>query len=75
MNEQCWRHLRGRALVPLPVKTNYETFPLLCNLDWESRDVLSMPDPHPHRRPLIQGWVAGAAAQAGGPRLPFPGPH
>ena len=28
-----------------------------------------------HFRPLIRGQVAGGAAQAGGPRLPFPGPH
>ena len=24
--------------------------------------------PHPHRHPLIRGWVAGGAAQAGGPQ-------
>ena len=32
---------------------------------------------HPHlisSHPLLQDGVAGAAAQAGGPRLPFPGP-
>ena len=34
-----------------------------------------VPHPHPHRHPLIRGRVAGGAAQAGGPRLPFPGPH
>ena len=28
-----------------------------------------------HFHPLIRGQVAGGAAQAGGPRLPFPGPH
>ncbi len=28
-----------------------------------------------HRQPLICGWVAKAAASAGGPRLPFPWPH
>jgi hypothetical protein len=28
-----------------------------------------------HLHPLIRGRVAGGAAQAGGPRLPFPGPY
>ena len=30
---------------------------------------------YPHLHPLIRGRVTGAAAQAGGPRLPFPEPH
>ena len=45
MNEQHWCHLGRQALVPLnsiPVKTNYETLLLLCNLERESRDALSL---------------------------------
>ena len=40
-----------------------------------NEEIQSPPHPHPHRQPLIPGRVAGGAAQAGGPRLPFPGPH
>ena len=32
---------------------------------------LQQHDPHPHLHPLIRGRITGAAAQAGGPRLPF----